>query len=726
MTPLAAAVQVDDTTQPAAPAVTVEGIPDEMKRERRWVGWRFEHVTGRKKRWTKVPVTAADPMRRASSTDASTWTAFEAAFAAYFRGAVDGVGFVLGDGWFGFDQDGTLDLSHLHLLNTYTELSPSGKGAHAIARGRKPGTRSRVGAFELYDSDRYFTVTGHHVKGFPTTVEERTAEIASLYNRLFSSDADTTASASAVDFIDGPDDDALLARAMSAKNGEKFRKLWSGDTSDYPSHSEADAALCCMLAFWTNKNSAQMDRLFRRSGLKRDKWDEQRGDSSWGARQIADAIANTRNTYTPSSTAHVVVVDAVEGEPEPPQVVAYSFEPAFPADHFVTDWIGRFSKQCDAAHEYHEAAALVALAQATPTLKARISGSAHGLRTNLYVLFVGDPGRSRKSTSKDYCVEVVNAALPGLTLPEQMSHEGMIEALAERSYGPALWAVDEFTDMLAKMLHAKFLAGVRGMLLELYSKTDYLYKRVSKRPKKGEEPVEDALAVVGVNLSVIGCATPTLFQNLDNTAVGSGLLSRFAVVMPDSKPPRLPQYELQDDPIPSALVKRLHDIAEATKCMSVCFAPGVLQRLDEAIDAPLDVTTGRGLMTERIGVMARKVAMLAAAGRQPEFRLGPAGELLVTVDDAEAAIKVAKRWAAYAQVFESRVSEKAFEVDVERCLAVVKGRGWVHRREVARRVHVEAKVIRAIEETLVMRGQIETRVVKPATGRASEQWRWIG
>ena len=39
--------------------------------------------------------------------------------------------------------------------------------------------------------------------------------------------------------------------AMSAKNGEKFAKLWKGDwEGDYTSQSEADLALASMLAFY--------------------------------------------------------------------------------------------------------------------------------------------------------------------------------------------------------------------------------------------------------------------------------------------------------------------------------------------------------------------------------------------------------------------------------------------------------------------------------------------
>lgn len=54
----------------------------------------------------------------------------------------------------------------------------------------------------------------------------------------------------------------LLEKARHAKNGEHFWALWNGDTSDYLSASEADAALCAMVAFWTGKDAQRMDRLF--------------------------------------------------------------------------------------------------------------------------------------------------------------------------------------------------------------------------------------------------------------------------------------------------------------------------------------------------------------------------------------------------------------------------------------------------------------------------------
>jgi hypothetical protein len=69
------------------------------------------------------------------------------------------------------------------------------------------------------------------------------------------------------------DDQKLIDKAMGAKNGAAFAQLWRGEFQYYASHSQADMALCSVLAFWTGADAGRMDRLFRASGLMREKWD---------------------------------------------------------------------------------------------------------------------------------------------------------------------------------------------------------------------------------------------------------------------------------------------------------------------------------------------------------------------------------------------------------------------------------------------------------------------
>jgi putative DNA primase/helicase len=52
-------------------------------------------------------------------------------------------------------------LHWLQLLNTYTEISPSGRGLRVIAAGSLPPQDRKLGNYECYDSERFVTLTGN-------------------------------------------------------------------------------------------------------------------------------------------------------------------------------------------------------------------------------------------------------------------------------------------------------------------------------------------------------------------------------------------------------------------------------------------------------------------------------------------------------------------------------------------------------------------------------------
>ena len=69
-------------------------------------------------------------------------------------------------------------------------------------------------------------------------------------------------------------DGEVIERASRARNGDRFAALWAGEWQGrYGSQSEADLALASMLSFWCDGDGARVDRLFRQSGLYREKWD---------------------------------------------------------------------------------------------------------------------------------------------------------------------------------------------------------------------------------------------------------------------------------------------------------------------------------------------------------------------------------------------------------------------------------------------------------------------
>ena len=86
-------------------------------------------------------------------------------------------------------------------------------------------------------------------------------------------------------------DEEIVDKARSCKTGAAFQLLYSGGWQGiYNSQSEADLALCNQLAFWTQRDAARMDRIFRSSGLMRPKWDTKRGAYTYGELTIEKAI----------------------------------------------------------------------------------------------------------------------------------------------------------------------------------------------------------------------------------------------------------------------------------------------------------------------------------------------------------------------------------------------------------------------------------------------------
>lgn len=302
-----------------------EAIPERLRERDQWVCWREEDRDGKP---TKIPVTPGAG-GFASATESETWAGFEAALDYTETEHADGVGFVFTDDdpIVGVDLDdcrdpetGDVDDAALDIiarLDSYTEVSPSGTGYHVLIRGELPEGRNRRGGVELYDTARFFTVTGDHVEETPTRVARRQDALTAIHREYVqdterdmaseskqyegADDESPTTGAAGVD-IDLDDKD-LLKKARNASNGEKFERLWNGNTVGYDSQSEADMALCCLLAFWTGGDRTQMDQLFRQSGLHREKWDEVHyaDGSTYGEKTIERAIATTSEFYDPDA-----------------------------------------------------------------------------------------------------------------------------------------------------------------------------------------------------------------------------------------------------------------------------------------------------------------------------------------------------------------------------------------------------------------------------------------
>lgn len=143
----------------------VANVPTAMQQEPRWVLWRAEDRDGKP---SKVPYHVGGG--RAKSNDPSTWSDLRTALSAY-EGARDyysGVGFVLGNGWWGLDVDRPV-LMHpdpterVLEIGGYAETSVSGNGFHVIGYDKSLRFEHKQIPEVAEDGSRVTDESGHQV-----------------------------------------------------------------------------------------------------------------------------------------------------------------------------------------------------------------------------------------------------------------------------------------------------------------------------------------------------------------------------------------------------------------------------------------------------------------------------------------------------------------------------------------------------------------------------------
>lgn len=289
-----------------------KNIPDELRKLDRWVCWKLEERDGK---LTKVPY---NPMSsgRAMSNNPATWGTFEDALKSVETGSYNGIGFMFsGDGILGVDIDHCKDPDTGELtdqvkdiidtLDSYTEYSQSGAGIHIICRGKLPEGKRRKGSVEMYEVGRYFVMTGNVLDDAHCDIEDRTEELQNIHKKYLSDNKTVKNVAKITKSVLKPidfdlNDDEILNRAMAASNGDLFKDLYNGSWSGrYGSQSQADIGFCNLLAFWFGRDEVRMNNTFRRSGLWREKWEEKRGERTYGEMTIAKSAADCTRVYEP-------------------------------------------------------------------------------------------------------------------------------------------------------------------------------------------------------------------------------------------------------------------------------------------------------------------------------------------------------------------------------------------------------------------------------------------
>jgi putative DNA primase/helicase len=302
-------------TRPIALRVNLEGIPAELLDLDQWFSWKYVY-SRKKEKWDKPPVNPRN-RKEGSSTNPKTWAPSAMAYMRYLKQDYSGIGFVFkaGGGKIGTDLDNCRDpatgivdewaLPIVTALNSYTDISPSGTGLKIICRGELPGGKGRKiklpcgHVIELYDRGRYFALTGQRYDGTPATINDEQAAIDAILAMAPAEPVKarntTTRTTSEPYRASLQTDTELIDIASRASNGSKFLDLWTGGIGAGPTDSEADLALCNLLAFYTHNDADRIDHLFRQSGRYRKKWerDDYRNDT------IGMAMAGRTEFYDP-------------------------------------------------------------------------------------------------------------------------------------------------------------------------------------------------------------------------------------------------------------------------------------------------------------------------------------------------------------------------------------------------------------------------------------------
>lgn len=344
------------TEKPPALKVEHERIPAELRGLPQWVVWRYEPPRRPGDKWIKMPYTP-DTINRAKTNERGTWRPFAEALSTYARGGYDGLGFVFSpdDPYIGIDLDMAYNPNKgeyterardvLLLMNSYSELSTSGSGVHIIAQGLLPFNGSNQGWIEVYQTLRFFAMTGCTIPDLPEDVGSRQQEIDALIAAYFPRAKNNGRQVAPMATIT-LQDVAIIEKARHACNGAKFDLLWNGNWqgAGYQSQSNADMALASMLRFWT-QDVSQIKRLVSQSGLYRDKWDAKRGTSTYGEYTSSKAVARGGDVYggdsvpfqfTPRAApadeetdAEPVDLSPDPAEPPPPRYVLHWAKEAF-------------------------------------------------------------------------------------------------------------------------------------------------------------------------------------------------------------------------------------------------------------------------------------------------------------------------------------------------------------------------------------------------------------
>ncbi len=488
------------------------------------------------------------------------------------------------------------------------EVSQSGTGLHIIGRCDQTLLADRRnkwnGCLEFYTRGRYIALGPHGIQGDVdmdcTPLLLDTVPVRDVGAGVALKDGPS-------DDWNGPvDDDELIKRMLASRGsiaaqfGDKatVSQLWNADSGVlgkfYPAYgddpydrSSADAALMSHLAFWTGRDGVRMDRLFRRSGLIRDKYEKRK---DYRESTVAGAVAGCVAVY---SDPKGLVPAAASDLPEPDMSIVQNSEtppPELPIDVFGpwTDWITQAAEAKNASPDYVAFGLLAYAAVLIGNTRVASPWDDWSEPSILWVCLVGKPSTNKSPaldainepvsrieseygkdykrqyadwkgkktisdlTEKDWKAKFSKSlkeaetppAKPESANPDEPPYrrrirvsdatvESVVSLLEQNQRGLIVYR-DEFAGWMDSM--GRYNGGGDGAFwLEVYGGRSYSVDR-----KSSPEPI----IVERCSVSIIGTTQPDRVQDLLMNGADDGMAARTLLIWPDPVPLKRPSTKI--------------------------------------------------------------------------------------------------------------------------------------------------------------------------------------
>lgn len=625
---------------------TTDNIPRRMRIHRQWICWQPRAKDNGKV--DKIPINPVS-LQPAKTNDRTTWTDFSTAVASA-RDNDLGIGFVFAerDNMVGIDLDNCFEEGQpvswaqdlVEQMGSYAEITPSGKGLHIIVSGELNGKRRRKGPVEVYSSGRFFTVTGNSLNGIQHIAENQEG-IDEFYLTHFADDPVP---------VHKQEHGRILQGLQSIP---AFVRLYNGDVGSYPSQSEADLALCSMVARRTD-DAQVIDGIFRASGLMRDKWDEQRGEQTYGQITINKAL---------EGAPKIIMSERNLDE----EIVEY---PEFPSE-IMSGLAGDFAQaqaECIEAPEH-----FVYMAWLT-SLGSILSGRATiarglAIQPRMYVLILGETAEGRKSTAIKIVTNFFRDAFredeePALRNSWGVgSAEGLQKRMGEHNH--LLLCLDEFKAFVSK-------SSIKGSVLlpavtQLFESNNY-----ENQTKTTHLKIENG------HFSLLAASTIDTYERTwDASFSDIGFLNRLFLVVGKSE--RKFAFPMQMDSRTAMGFKaRLRQMVHR-----IYNADGGLMELgfeDDAREMHNEWYMGReqSMYSRRLNVYALRLMILLAVND---------GKLMIDVETVSKAIKLCDWQLEIRKNLSPIDGDNAAAVMEEKIRRALKTKGDLTRRELSQLTH---------------------------------------